>query len=246
MLIDNGKGLVYLSDPHLITLHSFMDGFIDADKIDYLERDALNCGVAYGKFDRPDLIDNLTIVKNKNNIESIGVLRKGIQALESFILARYYMFNQVYMNPSERILRYQYCKEMKTLLPDGKYPNDIKKFLNLDDTKYAKKLKFLQNNKYKLIFDSEFDIKLKSLIDKNLGRYLICDTPRKPIFRKDSKDADITIVDEITGIKKPCTEVSPILKGINFACIHKLRYYALEENANEIKQELLKLIKEVV
>ena len=57
-----GEGLTYMQDRHLIALHSFMDGFVDADKIDYLERDAINCGVSYGRFDREALINNLTIV----------------------------------------------------------------------------------------------------------------------------------------------------------------------------------------
>ena len=195
----NGEGLTYLSDSHLITLHSFLDGFIDADKMDYLERDAINCGVNYGRFDRDALINNLTICKGYNGIESLALRKGGIQALEGFILARYYMFSQIYMNPEERILRWQYCNEMVELLKDGKYPDDVKKFLQLDDTKYIRKLKFLKNNKYVLVLDTEFDLKLKRKIDRKLGKYLICDTPRKKIFRRDTEDSTVMIVDDSLG-----------------------------------------------
>ena len=241
----NGEGLVYLSDTHLIALHSFMDGFIDADKMDYLERDSTNCGVVYGHFDRDALINNLTMIKGDNGIYNLALKQSGIQALEGFILARYYMFSQVYMNPDERILRFQYCEAMKELLPNGKYPDDVRKFLALDDTKYVRKLKFLQETKYKLIFDGEFDTELKHLIDRKLGRYLLCDVPRKNIFRHDTDDSTVMIVDENINRIIPCSEASPILKNIEYTCVHKLRYYAEASQADELKAELTKLLKGV-
>ena len=241
----NGEGLTYMSDTHLIALHSFMDGFIDADKMDYLERDAINCGVSYGRFDRDALVNNLTMIKGDNGIYNIALKQNGVQALESFILARYYMFSQVYMHPEERILRFQYCDTMKDLLPNGVYPDDVRKFLALDDTKYARKLKFLQNNKYQLIYDGEFDNTIKSLVDKKLGKYLLCDTPRKNIFRKDTDDSTVMIVDDISGRVIPCSDASPILKNIEYTCIHKLRYYAETSQASELKTELIKLLKGV-
>lgn len=239
----NGNGITYLSDPHLITLHSFMDFFIDADKMDYLERDSINCGVSYGKFDRQGLIRNLTIVKDETGIETIGILSSGIQALESFLLARYYMFSHIYTNPIERIQRYLFVKEMQTLLKGGKYPNDIKQFLQLDDTKFARKLKSPYNNPYVCVYDDEFNLDTKHLIDRKLGRIVLCDTPMKSIFRKDESDANIYIVNNITGQVKPCAEVSPIIKGVEFASVHKLRYYAEKNVANEIGQEILKVLR---
>ena len=241
-----GDGLVYFQDKHLIALHSFMDGFIDADKLDYLERDSANCGVGYGRFDRESLINNLTIVKNKNGIETLGVLNTGVQALESFILARYYMFSQVYFNPRERILRYQYCNEMKTLLPNGKYPDDIKKFLNLDDTKFSRKLKFLKHQKYELVYDSEFNIDLKYKIDRKLGNLVLCDMPRKTIFRRDKDDANILIYNPLSDTVIECGDASPILNSIQYLSLHKLRYYAEVDIANEVRQEINKIVKAVI
>lgn len=241
----NGEGLTYMSNTHLIALHSFMDGFIDADKMDYLERDAINCGVSYGRFDRDALVNNLTMIKGDNGIYNIALKQNGVQALESFILARYYMFSQVYMHPEERVLRFQYCDVMKDLLPNGVYPDDVRKFLALDDTKYARKLKFLQDNKYQLIYDGEFDNTIKSLVDKKLGKYLLCDTPRKNIFRKDTDDSTVMVVDDISGRVISCSDASPILKNIEYTCIHKLRYYAETSQASELKTELIKLLKGV-
>ena len=238
-----GEGLVYWSDPPLFTLHEFMDGFIEAEKLDYIERDAINCGVAYGKFDRESLVNNLTMVKDSKGIEHIAIKSEGVQALEGFILARYYMFSQVYMHPQERLLRMLYCKEMKKLLPNGKYPDDIKKFLQLDDTKFARKLKFLTNPPYTLVYDAEFDIKTKHLIDKKFNGMVICDTPRKQIFRHDADDDTVYVVNSLTGEVKPCAEASPILKGIECTSVHKLRYYTDSSIAQELQIELNKVLK---
>ena len=152
-----GEGLTYMSNPHLMTLHTFMDNFIDADKIDYLQRDAVNCGVTYGRFDYEALIRNLVLITDKTGIQRIGIMDTGVQALEGFILARYYMFSQVYMHPEERITRQLFIQEMKSLLPNGKYPDDINKFMQLDDTKYSRKLSCLYNLGYELVLDMEFN-----------------------------------------------------------------------------------------
>lgn len=238
-------GITYLSDPHLISLHSFMDGFLDADKLDYLMRDAVNCGVGYGRFDRDSLINNMTVVRNDKGIYELALRKDGVQALESFILARYYMFSQVYLHPTECILRMQYGDAMRDLLPGGKFPDDVRKLLTLDDTKYIRKLKFLQDNPYVLVYDGEFDADVKKAIDRRLGKYLICDVRRKNIFRRDADDSTVLIVDDTLNRVIPCSEASPILKNIEYTSVHKLRYYAEASQAQELGAEVRKVLKGV-
>lgn len=238
----NGIGLTYASDSHLVALHSFMDGFIDADKLDYLERDSLNCGVHYGMFDRQGLINSLTIVRNSKGVETLAITSDGVQAFESFLLARYYMFSHVYTSPDERILRYQFVKEMKDLLTGGKYPTDVRKFLQLDDTKYVRRLKCLQGVPYVLVYDGEYSQDTKNLIDRKLKKYLLTDVVHKNIFRGSTDDPTVLVVDKVTGLVKPISEVSPVIKAIEFASIHRLRYYAPKDVATEVKGELLKLL----
>ena len=239
----NGEGLVYISDKHLLTLHSFMDGFIDADKMDYLVRDARNCGIKYGHFDRYDLIKYLTLLIDSNNQVRLGVEREGLQALESFILARYYMFSQVYFHPTRRLYDKLFIDEMGKILPDGQYPEDIKKFLTWDDTKIIGKLKFLNKPDWTLVYDSDFNFNVKEVIDKKLGEFLLCDTPRKGLFRKDSKDENIYIEDKMSGMVLPATSISAILRSIEYTNIHKLRYYAPSAVADKLKSEIMQLLR---
>lgn len=239
----NGTGLTYFSDPHLISLHSLIDGYVDADKIDYLERDAVNCGVNYGMFDRDALINSLIMVKNSRGIDTLAILPRGIQALESFILARYYMFSHIYMSPSERMTRELVSEELKTrILKDGVFPNDPKAFIALDDTKFCHKLKCLTIRPYELLYDNEYDENVKRIIDKHLGKWLICDTPRKAVFRRDTEDETFMVYDPMTEMIIPCSEASPLLRSIEYMRIHRLRYYARRDEAATLRQEMRKLL----
>ncbi len=68
---------------------------LDVDKMDYLQRDSLHTGVAYGAFDVDRLLTSLAPDKGKNPTRLI-VTRKGTQAIEDFLLGRYHMFQSVY------------------------------------------------------------------------------------------------------------------------------------------------------
>lgn len=72
-----------------------------ADRIDYLIRDSHHTGVAYGRFDHYRLIDSLRLLPEdeKSDVVVLGVDEGGIHSAEALLLARYFMFLQVYMHP---------------------------------------------------------------------------------------------------------------------------------------------------
>ena len=163
----------------------------------------------------------ITVESSKIGVEEIAIKQAGVQALESFLLARYYMFSQIYMSPKERLFRVLYCNEMKELLPDGMFPRDVRKFLQLDDTKYIRRLKCINTMPYGLVYDGEFNLNIKNLLDRKLNGYLMCDTPRKTIFRRDTDDSTVMVVDDILGqqfnlfIFKPDSQLCNIQKSIS-------------------------------
>jgi len=68
------------------------------DRMDYLLRDSLHAGVAYGHFDHHRLIDTMRIlpVEQDGSIEpKLGVEIGGIHGAEALLLARYFMFTQI-------------------------------------------------------------------------------------------------------------------------------------------------------
>src|SRR5690242_10561919 len=64
-------------------LQGLVSGSLDLDKIEYLKRDALMCGVPYGEIDVDRLLNSLVLVDEPAaSRRVIGVLEKGLSALE--------------------------------------------------------------------------------------------------------------------------------------------------------------------
>ncbi len=82
-------------------LAGLVAGSIDLDKIDYLKRDALMCGVPYGEIDVERLLACLAVVELDGR-RRIGVLEKGLSALESLLFAKYQMYRNVYWHHAVR------------------------------------------------------------------------------------------------------------------------------------------------
>ena len=84
-------------------LQGLISGSLDLDKIEYLKRDALMCGVPYGEIDVDRLLNSLTIVTDPDSgRRGIGVLEKGLSALESLLFAKYQMYRNVYWHHAVR------------------------------------------------------------------------------------------------------------------------------------------------
>lgn len=77
---------------------------LDADRIDYLLRDAYMCGVSYASFDYKWLFQNIEIAQISTEQREGLVINasKGIHAVEAFILSRYHMYEQVYFHKTTR------------------------------------------------------------------------------------------------------------------------------------------------
>lgn len=78
-------------------LNQIVSGQLDADRMDYLLRDAYFTGTSYGKFDLERILRTIR-VKNNN----IVVKESGIHSVEDYIMARYHMYWQVYYHPVAR------------------------------------------------------------------------------------------------------------------------------------------------
>jgi len=123
-------------DPHLYLLRQLMNSELDVDKMDYLLRDSHYCGVAYGLFDLPRLKGSLTVY-TEGPLTKLAVDEGGIHVVEAFILARYYMFTQVYFHRTRRILDYILRRFRREELPGSKLPHDTEEFLEWDDVRVA-------------------------------------------------------------------------------------------------------------
>lgn len=103
------------------------------DRIDYLLRDSLHSGVAYGRFDHHRLIDSLRILWDEEQQKAvIGIERGAIHAAEAMQLARYYMFEQLYYH-RVRLALDAHLRAYLRIFLKGTYSTDLDGHLRLSD-----------------------------------------------------------------------------------------------------------------
>lgn len=78
-------------------LKELLSSQLDVDRMDYLLRDARMCGVTYGQFDLDRLVANMIVADGH-----MALTAKGLTSVEEFILARYFMYWNVYFHKATR------------------------------------------------------------------------------------------------------------------------------------------------
>ncbi len=183
ILGDKKEGVLSLFDDKNATVNrEIVSGNIDADRLDYLRRDSYHIGVAYGIFDLERILHTIN-EKKEGERSYITVLRKGMDAVESFRLARYLMHTQVYYHHVRAITDSMLQRAVEVAIRDGTLDNIILKFddanflanyLSLDDGRlFQRILSNSRSNAYRLINNLEnryllkrgFEIDLKRVVD---------------------------------------------------------------------------------
>lgn len=101
-------------------LQGLISGSIDLDKLDYLRRDAFMCGVSYGEIDVDRLINALTLVRDPDSGQPrVGMIEKGLSALESLLFAKYQMYRNVYWHHAVRSATVMYKRLVADALDAG-------------------------------------------------------------------------------------------------------------------------------
>ncbi len=92
-------------NPALSGLVQLMHSEMDADRIDYILRDATFSGTSYGSFELGLLLRNLSRT-TYHGAEIIGVHPKGIAIADQFLMNRYYAYTQVFFNRHVSVLEF--------------------------------------------------------------------------------------------------------------------------------------------
>ncbi len=98
---------------------------LGSDRMDYLERDAKNTGVAYGIIDIDRIVHTLVMEEDRLCID-----KRGLEAAEYLLVARFMMFSTVYLHKTVRIAAAMLYRAIEATLKDG-FPAE--KFAELDD-----------------------------------------------------------------------------------------------------------------
>jgi len=70
---------------------------VDADRMDYMERDSRSCGVSYGLFDRGRILKSALCFRDtQGGALRLGWKLSGLRAIEVFLQARFQLYAQIY------------------------------------------------------------------------------------------------------------------------------------------------------
>lgn len=271
-LIYGGKNLELQTQylvPDYLFLKSFMDSELDCDKMDYLLRDSYYCGVNYGKYDLERLLSSLNVYYFKEHkIMQLAVEEGGIHAFEEFVIARYFMFIQVYFHKTRRYLDKLLVENLADILPKGKYPDDINEYLKWDDQTVIGKIKqrqrentiadkFIKRQVMTCVYEtdphlrSENDSNLFRIVKKQLKEDLGCDifadevskSPHKiPLLQEydDSGGKGIPILVPYRDKPKSATAASILLQSLGKE-INIKRLYVEKKHAERARTIVNKL-----
>lgn len=158
---------------------SMISSQIDADRMDYLQRDAYFTGVSYGAFDMERILRLMRPSKDE-----VLIKESGMHAVENFIMSRYQMYWQIYFHPVSRggeVLLNNCLKRAKQLYNEGyqfkKSPEDfipffegtmtIQQYVDLDEAVVIYYLKKWVDEDDKILSDLS-----RRFINRDLFKYI--------------------------------------------------------------------------
>jgi hypothetical protein len=148
-------------------LGHIISGDLDVDRMDYLLRDSYYTGVAYGVIDVERLIHNMKLDGN------LILKAKGVQAAESMLLARYFMYPSVYQHHTTRIINSMFRRCLNQLIKKGLIiPEKIYKYDDADIIITARNQKgFIADMMHRLdnrkLFKTVYSLQLDELENPN-------------------------------------------------------------------------------
>ncbi|MFO7793499.1 MAG: HD domain-containing protein [Candidatus Nanohaloarchaea archaeon] len=138
-------------------------GDIDADRMDYLQRDAHATGVEYGQIDAATII-RLAEIDSRRLVFDY----KGVQALESLLTARFHMLKSVYLHNACKIAE----KMLERALENYVEENKVKHMMKMDDYEAHTELRRFENESglYTKVSNRKLYKKALSLDSDSLSR----------------------------------------------------------------------------
>ena len=107
-----------------------------ADRMDYLLRDSYHLGVSYGTYDYHRLVNTLRILPKEygeSDEPALGLEAGGLELSEGLMLARHFMYKQVYLHHIRRVYDIHLKDFLTNWLKGGKFSTSLKVHLNMSD-----------------------------------------------------------------------------------------------------------------
>ena len=198
---------------HKKFLHQLVSSQLDMDRLDYLCRDSFFTGVVEGVIGSARIIKMLDAANDKLVVE-----KKGIHSIENYLMARRFMYWQVYLHKTSiaaEIILIKILERAKELALKGEKlfaspflnffiennineenfkqnPEILENFTKIDDSDIISAVKVWQNHNDKII----------SILSKNYINRILFKTKEQPKFSVEQRDDLLQKYADFFGIEK--------------------------------------------
>lgn len=236
-----------------------IDGQMDADRMDYLLRDSHHAGVQYGRYDLHRVVATIQVIPDETDRgPRLGISEGGWHGAEGLVLARYFMFTQVYFHKTRVAYDIHLREALKTLLPGGVFPKpngtDLNDYLTWEDWRVLGLLangqggehgtRLTSRNHFRLVHHtpevaSRADLEILRALREKLGdRVAAEESASKSWYKTGSPDIPVLSDDDTV---KPLSTHSTVLSGLKSS--NQVLLYTRPEHASDarrIAKEVLK------
>jgi HD superfamily phosphohydrolase len=180
-------------------LGQILHGALDADQLDYLLRDAHYTGVAYGVVDLPRLLRTMVFHDGR-----LVVLKRGLPAVESMLVARALMYSSVYFHKTVRIGEMMMARSVERM--DGLEGLDLPRMVDSELLSHLASAGKFQRDiaarlKYRRLFKKAYSVPVAGLDEEAASRLARLEDPahrrsvEDEIARKAGVEEGYVIVD---------------------------------------------------
>ena len=242
-----------------------ISGQFDADRADYLLRDAYHAGVEYGRYDLERMLVCLRLVIDPEaDSPRIAMSEGGWHVAESFIIARYMMFTQVYFQHTRRaydkhcVIATQEVLEndakqagRATLFPPADDADSLTEYLAWDDWRVLGRVKegeggehgaaLLERKHFRHVFEtpevpSEKDLEFFETLTGKLGDMVgFVDEAQSSLYRQEGDP----LISGKDGVK-PLSQLSTIVGSMK--TVNRHRVY-VRPSVREPAEQVVRLAK---
>jgi HD superfamily phosphohydrolase len=235
-------------------LAKVISGELDVDKMDYLLRDSLYCGVRYGTYDLDRMLETILPLRDPDSGSwGMGIDEGGVHALEALVMARYYMFTQVYFNLTGKALELHFSEWLREA--GRHWPDDPESFLRQDDVSVMTEMREDDNRHARAVVErdyfplayetdehltreekAEFEGLLPGVLEEfGSDRLLVSNSAKDPHRLGQSR----VLVRRSGGTLTPMEEVSQFMRHLSR--IDRYRIYTAPELRNQVAAHLQQL-----
>lgn len=236
-------------------------GYLGVDRMDYLRRDSYMCGVAYGMFDLPRLVNTLRLARasadRATGAPTLALELGGLNAAEGLLIARFFMFSQVYFHRVKEVYAAHLARFLRGQLDSEQYPVDLVEYLTWDDNRVLELLKrngsrdaraILERSHYRLVKELTLQELADTTLPERLKRELQEEFGAGVIVRSSEKDTvdlnpgDVLVVTEDNEEAEDLLLYSKTLSALT--AVWFVRIYADRSNRERVGDLVKSIIAE--